>query len=406
MFHMNMHNESDTELLLKVPQTLSQIYLTIPNLDLILASLFLHEELKVRYQITKEDFLSLLQYLLDESIVDTVLSGKEKKNRYTISPDFVSDPKDIENLPLSQLLVYGYAKNNSAANELLHSKKALTEKVAVIGRACDVRAMVELEKKIQLKWENLFIISFHDMGYLPNKPLRTFYKKAEVKLEDIVHERLTQTQYIVSMKDGSQKEFPLDKKLNISNNCSRCVEKSHPLADFLLSTYGLASDSQDYIITPQSERAIDLISKLGWEKKELNETLENAYNSVADQVLQACTEKRTKDLQAFLDNENRIDLLAKCTACGMCVRSCPVCFCTTCNLQEQVRAGKLSKIGFVTTRFTHVGDICVECGKCSTNCPMNIPLDLFFQSMRDKFKKSRNYAAGTDRKKKVYHLDI
>lgn len=364
------------------------------------------EEFTVRYQITKDDFIFLLQHLLKENIVDQVLSGKEKKNRFTISPEFISNPKDLETFPLSQLLVYGYAKSDSAANELLHSKKALTEKVAVIGRACDVRAMVELEKKMQLKWENLFIISFEDMGYLPNKPLNAFFKKADVDLEKIVHERLTQTQFILTPEKGKQKVFDLDNNLNISDNCSRCIEKSHPLADFLLSSYGLPIDSQDYIITAQSDRATDLISQLKWEDKAISESLDANYQKEADAIIQACQEKREKDLEEFNSVEDKISLLVKCTACGMCVRSCPVCFCVSCNLTDSVRAGNLSKIGFVTTRFTHVGDICVECGKCSTNCPMNIPLDLFFQSMRDKFKKTRNYSAGTERKKKVYHLDI
>lgn len=360
----------------------------------------------MRYQITKDDFIFLLQHLLKEKIVDQVLSGKEKKNRYTISPEFVSDPKDLENFPLSQLLVYNYAKSDSAANELLHSKKALSEKIAVVARACDVRAMVELEKKQQLKWENLFIINFEDNGYLPNKPLRSFFKKADIDLEKVVHERLTQTQYILTLEKGKPKTFDLDKKLNISNNCSRCIEKSHPLADFLISIYGLPTDSQDYIITPQSDRATDMISQLKWEKKAISDSLEDAYNKEAEKIIKTCQEKRTKDLDEFNKLDDKIELLVKCTACGMCVRSCPVCFCTTCNLTDSVRAGNLSKIGFVTTRFTHVGDICVECGKCSTNCPMKIPLDLFFQSMRDKFKNNQNYSAGSERKKKVYHLDV
>ena len=101
----------------------------------------------MRYQITKTDFIQLLQHLMKESVVDQVLSGKIKKDRFTIAPDYIDDPSQLDSFPLSQLFVYGYAKTDSTANELLHSKKALSTKLAVIGRACDVRAMVELEKK-------------------------------------------------------------------------------------------------------------------------------------------------------------------------------------------------------------------------------------------------------------------
>lgn len=360
----------------------------------------------MRYQITKTDFQELLKHLLKENIVSEVLSGIEKKNRYAIIPEFVSDPAQIEAFPLSQLMTYGYARTDSASNSILHSQRSLNTKVAVIGRACDVRAMVELDKKKQVVWENLFIIAFHDLGYLPNKSLKKFFKKTEINDADIAYERLTPSNLILKMKDGKFQSFPLGKDIDIAGNCSRCVQKDHSLADFMIGTYSLSEKSEDYIISPQSDRAKRMIETLGWSKKAIDEKSTTEYEKIAQEIIAKCTTKREQDLSAFMTNEDRFSLLTKCTACGMCVKSCPVCFCKVCNLTAQVKAKTMDQMTFLTTRFTHVGDTCVECGRCTTNCPMNIPLDLVFQSLRDSFKKDRKYESGSDRKETVMHLDV
>ncbi|MHA1775958.1 MAG: Coenzyme F420 hydrogenase/dehydrogenase, beta subunit C-terminal domain [Promethearchaeota archaeon] len=359
-----------------------------------------------RYSITKPEFIQLLSYLLEKSYVSEVLSGVEKKNRYAIVPEFVSDPKKLENFPLSQLLTYGYTRTDSAANTLLHTKKALDISVAVVARACDIRAMVELEKKKQLKWENLFLIGFHDMGYLPNKLLRKWFKKEKIDESAILSEKLTETEFILHMKDGSLKKEKLSDSFNVAGNCTRCVEKSHSLADFLLSTYSVSEDAENYILTPQSDRARNVIKNLGWDSKAIDAALGEKYENIAQNIIDRCAAKREKDLDAFLADEDRFMLLTKCTGCGICVKSCAVCYCTVCNLTAQVKAKTMDPVMFITTRFTHVGDTCVECGRCATNCPMNIPLDLVFQSLRRKFQKDRGYAAGATRNQKVLHLDV
>ncbi len=359
-----------------------------------------------RYIITKADFTQLLTHLIDKKYVSEVLSGKEKRNRYAIIPEFVSDPNELENFPLSQLLTYGYARTDSASNTILHSKKALDTTVAVVARACDIRAMVELDKKNQLKWENLFLIGFHDLGYIPNATLKKWFKKEEIDESTIVNERLTEKEFILTFSDGSIKKELLSKTFNIASNCSRCIEKSHPLADFLLGTYGVPENCESYVLTPQSDRAKKIIKELNWDNKAADGKANEKYEKTAQNIIENCSIKRETDLDKFLSNEDRFSLLTKCTGCGMCVKSCPVCFCVVCNLTAQVKAKTMDPVMFITTRFTHVGDTCVECGRCTTNCPMHIPLDLVFQSLRRKFKKDRGYSAGADRNQKVLHLDV
>lgn len=359
-----------------------------------------------RYLISAEDFSKLLDRLLSNKIVNEILSGKEKGNRYTLEPEFVSDTQKLTTFPLSQILVYGFARMDSPANTILRTHKALTTKIAVVGHACDVRALVELSKKSQTLWDNLFLITCEDMGYIEVTPMMKFLKAEKIDAAQLVGERLLSKSLILKLKDGKSVKYELGKGINISDNCSRCTDKSHALADIVISTYGLSENSNDYVLTPQSARAKELLNELGWNKKLLNTDQAKAYDAEAKTIVSACSEKRERELDAFEKSTDRLMKMAKCTGCGLCVKSCPVCFCPDCNLLAQVKAKKLDKLTFVITRFSHVGDTCVECGKCNSNCAAGVPLALGFQSIRRKLKKNRNYAAGESLTSKVLHLDV
>jgi formate dehydrogenase subunit beta len=334
-----------------------------------------------------------------------VLSGKEKGNHYTITPEFISDPKICKNFPLSQLLVYGFARTDSPANTMLHSKKGLTQRVAVIGHACDMRGLVEIHKKVQVKWENLFLIGFEDVGYIDVGKMMKFLKKENIDPNSLVNERLTADSLLLYLKDGSMKKYPLGTDIDITTNCSRCIQKSHPMVDVTVSIYGLNEDSKEFILTPQSDQAKKIIGQLQWSKKMISSQTNDQYQKDADQILMKCQDRREQELDAWDTRQDKLSQFSKCTACGMCVRACPVCFCVDCKLLSQVKAKKMDKMTFILTRFTHVGDTCVECGRCDANCPMNIPLAAVFQSLRRKFKINKKYEAGSKLDAKILHLD-
>ncbi len=359
-----------------------------------------------RYQITEQDFQDLLKYLLEKKIVSEVLSGVEKRKRYVITPEFVSDPQEISKFPLQQLMVYNYGRSDSASNAILQTKKALDTSVAVLGFACDVRALVELDKKLQLKWENLFLITIENSGYIEVKRMMKFLKAAGIADTEIVGERLTSKKLILKMEGGKINEFPLGDEIDTEENTRRDPDKTHPMSDFHIGIYGLARDSADYILTATSERAKELIKILSWENKLIPEKLNSDYEAEAGNIVEEARKKRETDLAAYAADPNKLDYLAKCTGCGLCVKSCPVCYCVTCNLLDQVKAKTMDKLTFVSTRFCHIGDTCVECGRCAANCPVNIPLTLVFQSIRDRLQERNEYAAGKNLETKPLHLDV
>lgn len=88
----------------------------------------------------------------------------------------------------------------------------------------------------------------------------------------------------------------------------------------------------------------------------------------------------------------------------MCVKSCPVCICPVCALTELKKEEKIDPITFLMTRVAHIGDICINCGKCNLMCPMKIPLSLIFFNLSMNLEKDFGYCAGTDKNNTTFHL--
>ncbi|MBD3354027.1 MAG: hypothetical protein GF364_21270 [Candidatus Lokiarchaeota archaeon] len=65
-------------------------------------------------------------------------------------------------------------------------------------------------------------------------------------------------------------------------------------------------------------------------------------------------------------------------------------------LKEQRKEKTIDKITYQLTRISHVGDACVGCGKCDMNCPTNLPLSFYFQSLNDMVRDDFGYIPGCD----------
>jgi ferredoxin len=135
-------------------------------------------------------------------------------------------------------------------------------------------------------------------------------------------------------------------------------------------------------------------SKIG--KKSLPKDIKQANAEKMADILKKAEEKRKQDLEewAKLSQEEKIERLQKCTMCGMCIRGCPLCYCVDCILAQKRKDKNINKESYQLTRIAHVADRCVECGNCDNNCPMSLPLSLYFQSLNETFKKKFNYGAG------------
>ena len=357
-----------------------------------------------RYVISSGDFESFLCSLLNEKIMSAILAPEAKKERTKIMPIFYTESSQIKNIPISDLIVYSYNLLNSAANTMYQSKRSLTEKIAVIARSCEIRAFIEQHKLRQTNFDNLFLISIDDVGIIDPRQAAKVFKDKKINEEKISFEKLTKDKLIVHMDDGKTHIFEIPKDIQIVDNCCRCDRKIAPFADMSISTFGTFETEKNFVVSVYSKRAMDIVKKINWESKKITAEQEEKYQKQIEAVIQDAKLRLQKDLEEFNKRSDKLDLYNKCTVCGMCVKSCPVCICPVCALTELKKDEKIDPISFLLTRVAHIGDICVNCGKCNLMCPMKIPLSQIFFNLATNLEKEFGYCAGMDKNDVTFHL--
>ena len=351
------------------------------------------------YLIKLDDFTKILSSILKEKVVDKIIGAQlrvDKKSgaidRFTVQPKIVEKEEDLKDFPLLPLIAFGYARTDSAS-KFLHKSVAgaMNEKVGLIAHPCDTRALIELAKIRQVKLDNLFVIGIEDRGMLP-KAGREMRKIKDVDPTKIVKEKVGDKGLIVKMDDGSTKELDLP----VAENCLRCYRKIPVVADLTVSDIGIPIDSDEIILKVYSDKGNDVLEKSGIGKKKLPDKMKKEHTDKYNEIIEKAKEKRAKDLEEWnkLSQEEKIAELLKCTMCNMCIRGCPVCYCVDCILMKKRKEKIIDNATYQLTRVAHVADRCVECGNCDNNCPQNLPLSLYFQSLNEAFKEKFNYEAG------------
>ncbi|MHA1111309.1 MAG: Coenzyme F420 hydrogenase/dehydrogenase, beta subunit C-terminal domain [Promethearchaeota archaeon] len=354
------------------------------------------------YLITFADFSEILKSLIRENVVDKVITGVGKRNRFQIVPVLESDPKKLEEFPLSQLFIYNYDRINTAS-KFLHKKAGagFTDKLAMIGHACDARALVELGKRLQVDSENIFVIVLEDLGTIKAGDVVKLLKAEGIKPEDVQEEFLTESDFSIKLKDGSIKSYRLANEININQNCNRCyIKKLDSNFDLAITWINTKPFSKELILRIGSEKGQEVFSKLNIKKVELSqENVDNLVQKQAD-INEISRIQQVQDVSQFLSSD-RIHELAKCNMCGICINTCPVCFCTDCILIKQRKEKNIDNLTYQMTRIAHIGDSCVNCGKCSQNCPMGLPLSKIFYSMYEKVKGEFKYKTGMEKEEPI-----
>jgi formate dehydrogenase subunit beta len=329
-----------------------------------------------------------LGQLLEEGVVDALLVPMTLPAGH-VAPMLMTDAGALVRAdPLAPVLPINAAR---AAAQL--TMTGHREKLGVVLRACEIRALVELVKFQQVKLENALIIGVDCLGTYQV----TDYQAAQDK------------QGLVDALLAGAATGDLNPRgdLEFRAACQMC-EQPLPEGDHIALTLGLVGAEAGKVYL----KAEDALGEaLG-----LSASGAPAGRVAAAERLRATrVEARDSVFAEFRGRVNTMDGLLEefsaCIRCHNCMINCPICYCRECIFRTPTfehesqlyyqwaeRKGTVRMLPdtllFHLTRLNHMATSCVGCGMCTEACPVDIPVGTVFRAVGEKVQAIFEYQPG------------
>ncbi|MGV8144844.1 MAG: Coenzyme F420 hydrogenase/dehydrogenase, beta subunit C-terminal domain [Methanothermobacter sp.] len=342
---------------------------------------------------------ALFKYLLEQNLVDGVLTLTRGDDIYDGLPTLVEDPEDL-------FETCGSLHCAPTMFGDLISKYLNDMRLAVSVKPCDAMAINELEKRHQINEDNLYKIGLNCGGSVmpitAQKMIKMFY---DVDPALVVKEEIDKGKFIIEMEDGTEKSVEIDeleeKGFGRRINCQRCELKIPRNADLACGNWG-AEPGWTFIevVTEKGENLIKEAKNSGYiETKTPTEKAITIRGKIENVMIKLSQKYQDKYLEEnYPAPENWDEYWNRCIKCYACRDACPLCFCTECDLEkgfyndeDEVVPDPLT---FQGVRMSHVCYSCVNCGQCEDVCPMEIPLSRIFHRMQMKYRNETGFIAG------------
>lgn len=357
---------------------------------------------------------SLLKYMLENKIVDMVLTVRKGVDIYDPQPVFITDPAELATTAGS--LHCGTLLLPKLIKKYLNGAKDM--KIAVTVKGCDAKAMYELAKRNQINMDNVVMIGLNCGGSVtPFMARKMIAEKYGVDPDCVFKEEIDKGQFIIEYTDAEGKhqhkgisideleEEGLGRRLN----CQRCETKIPRQADIACGNWGVFGEKAGKatfveICSEKGAMIFDgavksgIIDTCAPEAKglEIRGKIENV-------MVKMGKKNQKKQFTALGEGSEKLAMIMKetsrCIKCYSCIESCPICYCVECSTKKPhlVRPGIIPPdFMFQMIRFAHIADSCINCGQCQELCPMDIPNSLFMHSQQVELEKMFGHTPGMD----------
>jgi formate dehydrogenase subunit beta len=355
---------------------------------------------------------SLLKFAMESKRVDAVLAIKARDgNRYDGIPALINDSEEM--------IATAGALHCVTVNIPRYIKEylggAFDMKLAVVGKPCDIRGIIELAKREQIDLDNLLLIGLNCSGTLsPVVAKKTIAEEFGADPLDVVYEDIEDNKLVIRLKNGTEKAKELqkleEKGYGRRENCRRCEIKIPTMADIACGKWGVRNNEKKTFVEICSDKGAELFEgaiKAGYINGEhADDKAMEERRKEEQEAIDSALKWQEIDFAPLRDmtTEEKFNYwweqFSQCIKCYGCRDACPICYCKDCILEAErgvVMPGEVPPDAmFPMIRISHVMDSCVNCGQCQDVCSANIPLArLTFMLNKELFDAFR-YQPGLD----------
>ncbi|RLG48565.1 MAG: hypothetical protein DRN92_00715 [Thermoproteota archaeon] len=332
----------------------------------------------------------VLRQAMEKGLLGGIL-GYRRNNSGLIYPYLFTSKEELSQLVPISPVISGYSM--ATLSSWITTNGYSGEKIAVLLKPCETRAVIELSKFDQVSLENLLLMTVECLGTYHVLDFIDMIEGGESP-----EESLLKSYY--SREDDAFREA-----------CKICMYPKAPYSDLNLCFISLGG--KGLVVETSSEKGYHLMEKLGFSVQELeDEALE-----VIDIRKERRKEFLEKSRQDLAGPEKINEFFQDCINCHNCMEVCPICFCEECffdaDRYEYVTRRFLNwspkegtfplpeaKIQFHLGRALHMSTSCITCGLCQQACPKQIKLSEFFILLAEENQALFDYVPGRDPEEK------
>ncbi len=344
-----------------------------------------------------EGIEAFLARLLESDLVGSLLVSKKTTGGDNYVQALVKDPARLEDIDVTAPVMPVHAAR--IISNLTFRDPG--ERIGVVVRPCEARALVELVKFQQISREALFIISTDCLGTYEPKVFSGLVKAGNDPAAELRRQAAS----------GSCAPVAGAAFRSACEICNFPGAIEPPLVDLVLGLWGVDCEKELYFEADE-EIAAQLAEKGVLE-------FNDQENGKRREAIAKLAEERVKTRDTVLDEfSGRVDslkgiqeLLSTCMRCHNCMINCPICYCRECvfrsptfeHTPDQYLGWACEKgairmpantVMFHLTRLNHMVISCVGCGMCDTACPNDIPVMSLFRTVGRKTQAMMEYVPG------------
>ena len=280
--------------------------------------------------------------LLKEGKVDTFIGFKKGSVPMMNEPALITDPDKADLL---------HWDSNCGLNLCNYLTKR-TDRIGIIANGCTSRNIVTHIIENQIKREQLYIVGIPCTGMIDPRAI-----KRAVKFKEILDVEEKDGRIIVK---GNGLEESFEKRAFLQKNCAICLHRNPVIYDEMV---GEKAPEQQEI---ESFKDVKKIEVMG-----------------------------SDDKWGFFTR-----MISSCIRCYACRNACPLCYCTTCFVDEAQPqwVGKsidpTDTMTFHILRAFHCAGRCTDCGACERACPMGINVRQFTKKLNKDALELFSWEAG------------